>query len=332
MRSSLTISSSIVAFSASVSAAYALENATLAVQDTASPNSALEDDVASSSTGCARHIAYSAPASCPTAKALQNHLGPAYQVHSAQDECALCTVAITIRREDAEDDSMLMPYELELSGLEATPARRRVCHEVVALALHTVEASDHRAPCAPADRPRSSLLPLEVGTSVTPSIRLASQAAHTTLGVKATWLVGNVRTSANLLWIPPTQLASELDGSTFDALSLSGYGAGIDACWMTRSWLHLCGVGLWRQFNVSPTGGSWSNVEPSHVLTGGGSIAVRWQAQSGVGVELQPALLFSPFQGTTRDHDTGSVLHEHSGLEIQLRMSVAWALYVPTHQ
>lgn len=283
-----------------------------------------KDNVSGETVQCIRHISYTAPASCPDAEALQRQLGSAYRLHATEEHCPDCSIDITVRGKT--QDGIEMHYELEFSGLESTPARRPVCEEVVALALHTVEASNLPAACAGRKRQRSPLLPVELGTFFAPSVHLSSDGAHAALGLQATWAVGDLRASANALWIPQTQAATQFDSTTFGTLSLAGYGAGLDACWSTLSWLHLCGVGLWRQFSISPVGRDWANVEPASVLTGGGAVSVTWQADSGVGIELQPALLFSPNQSTTRDRDTGEVLHDYAGFEARLRMTVAWSL------
>lgn len=277
-------------------------------------------------TECRPSISYSAPATCPDALAIQKRLGAGFRVHAGdRPSCPECTVNVTVWERPARGSAVHTDYELQLSGLESMPAIRPVCEEVIALALHTVAASDLAASCSPPAPTASPLFPVRLGTFFAPSIRLSNDEMHSTFGLQATWSAGALRASGSVLWVPPTQLPSRRrEAASYSALSIHGYGAGADVCWTTLTWLHLCGLGMWRQLSISPVGHDWENVEPMNVVTGGLAVAVDWKMESGVAIELQPALLFSPSESITRDKETDYVLHDHSGFEAQLRLIVAW--------
>lgn len=303
-------------------------------ESTALKSTALERDpdhsvVLPTPAQCRPSISYSAPAACPDTMAIQKKLGTGFRVHAGdRQSCPECAVDITVRERPARAPAVHTEYELQLSGLESMPATRPVCEEVIALALHTVAASDLAASCSPPAPKPSPLFPARLGTFFAPSMRLSNEEVHSTFGLLATWSAGALRASGSVLWVPPTQLPGRQEIASYRVLSIHGYGAGADVCLATLNWLHLCGLGMWRQMNISPVGHDWENVEPMNVVTGGVAVAVDWKMESGIGIELQPALLFSPSESITRDKETDHVLHDHSGFEAQLRLIIAWHLQV----
>src|SRR5690606_36955275 len=114
-----------------------------------------------------------------------------------------------------------------------------------------------------------------------PSMRLSNEEVHSTFGLQATWAVGALRAAGSVLWVPPTQLPGRHETAGYSSLSINGYGAGADVCWATLSWLHFCGLGIWRQIHISPVGHDWKNVESMNFLTGGVAVSVGWQMESG---------------------------------------------------
>ncbi len=262
------------------------------------------------SSSCRYAVAYTAPPACPDPSTLERRLGPAYRVESGSVRgCADCVRGVTIA--DSANG-----YEMQLAGLESTAVERSECRELLELAVYAIEASD-------LPPPQCSSSGVSVGVSATPLVNLRNRQPISSVSLRGTAATEVWQVTPMLSWFPPTEVNSQVQGTQFDTLTFSGFGAGIELCRSLYSSLHLCADGLWRRVHGLPSTGRHT-ADASHVWTLGGGFLWRFEMASSLRLEVSPSLMGVMYSNDTWNEEVGGSVYSHAGLEASLRVGFSW--------
>lgn len=263
---------------------------------------------------CRYSIAYSAPEACPSAAELENRLGPNFRVERvAVANCADCVRGITI----TDRSSSAAMYRLELAGLEATAVQRSVCRELVELGVYAIEASDLPAP-------RCNEATARVGAAAVPLVDLRNREPLVLFEARVSLLLGAWQVVPFGLWMAPMTVPNRVAGTPADSLSLTGYGAGLDACRVLTSHTQVCASGMWRSLSgrLDAPGFEWGSA--GSLWTVGAALAWEYPVGEHLRVEVAPALAVALTPAHVTEETAPEPLYVSGGLEALLRVGFSW--------
>lgn len=274
---------------------------------------------------CRYSVAYTAPASCPSAGSFEQRLEGTFQVkRGTMNSCADCVRGVTIELIDGSERR----YRLRVAGLETMSVERSDCEELADLAAYAIEASDLPEPLCGGE-------PVRLGAAATPVLNWGNRDIQFAAQLRTTLVYQGFEVSPFGVWQPEAEVSNATPGTRMDSLNLSSHGLGFDACaplTHTRAvaggQIQACSEAMWRRFTVS-TSGADSARDAAHLFTCGASITWYARLAPGVRLEISPTLRLGLNPAKVIFRDTGDVLRRFGGLESQLRIGFSWGFGTP---
>lgn len=218
--------------------------------------------------------------------------------------------------------------QLQRGDLDGSQSdHRRAVHASDAPVVdHFVPESDARwdasdSPRAPSDSAAPSF---ELGLNAATVVDPVAVDGFSLLGAQAAKQFGPVNIIGSAGWVVPMRLVSTLQTENNGLLTVTGWSAGTDVCWVNGSALQLCALAVVRNLSVEPRE-DFETTATGRMLVG---LGATWASRVSGPVQLQaqPAVLVSTL-GRQQVRWTGldREIYQYPAVEVQLRASVAWA-------
>lgn len=225
-------------------------------------------------------------------------------------------------------DSVTTDAQLRRGDLEdSNPARRRAVDVDDAPVVDDF-GSERDTRWDAADNPRapndSAAPSFELGLNAATVVDPVTVDGFSLLGAQAAKQFGPVNLVGSAGWVVPMRLVSTLQTENNGLLTVTGWSAGTDVCWVNGSALQLCALAVVRNLSVEPREDFETTATGRMLLGLGASWASR--VSGPLQLQAQPAVLVSTL-GRQQVRWTGldREIYEYPAVEVQLRASVAWA-------
>jgi hypothetical protein len=268
---------------------------------------------ASNDATCRYSVAYTAPATCPDATALEQRLGPSYHVErGTMNDCEACVRGIEIDAVTAQSS-----YRMRLAGLESTAVERAQCDELIDLAVYAIEASD-------LPTPECSAITGRLGLSTSPFVNVANVDHMFFTALRATLPLDSWQLTGFGLWLVPTDAPSQAPRTNITEVHFSGFGAGLEVCRDAFLAAQFCGAGMWRRVEGYAVGGEWGAAKAAHIWTLGGGLSWTLPLTTSLRFEVEPTVMAVLNGANLTAEAVGEPLYSHAGVEALLRVGFSW--------